>query len=154
MFRALGLWLSKGLGRLQNEHSQTQSETQSQKPANSSSPVRTYRFTQFWEKADSTGTTKIREQSCAKHKLHAWMSGPKDTDYYCFICVKCGAAYYVTIAAFRRNFTDAYSTDVESLYQTEPAERKRRLRSARDSGVLRVDDRNPTPTEPYWIRSR
>ena len=76
-----------------------------QERAKSSSPQDPKAFIPFWVLEDSTGITRIKERLCEKHDLHAWLSNQDISDHYVFVCVKCGAAYWVPVKAYVANLT-------------------------------------------------
>ena len=82
----------------------TQLLMRSRRHSNSSIPTPDISFTPFWEKEETTGTTRLKELLCAKHQLRAYLSVYRPGKYV-FICRDCGATFYVDKVKFKEAWT-------------------------------------------------
>ena len=73
------------------------------KRSNLSIPTPDSGFIRFWERVETTGTTRVSELLCEKHFLQAFLSFPLVE--YTFICRDCGATFYVDKVKFKEAWT-------------------------------------------------
>ena len=78
--------------------------TRSTRHSNSSGPTPSIDFIPFWDKEETTGTMRLRELVCEKHKLQAYLSVYHPGSYV-FICVGCSTRFYVEKETFRKEWT-------------------------------------------------
>lgn len=115
--------------------------TRSSRLSNSSTPTPNPDFIQFWDKADSTGITKIRELLCGKHHLQAYKS--HDGKIYAFICADCDTAFYVKRNLFKAAWTreDPVLREFRAhWYEEEKEAEVAHFYGPRNFGVLGIDN--------------